>query len=145
MRAMTFTAHVRSGGPGHLLPAGSLPRAALRPNDAPNYHLVPVLLALALVTARLAVAAHPGDLDPSFGSGGAVTTTGFGTSAVGASAVASAVALQPDGKIVAVGFSQTPATQPLFTLERYNTDGSLDPTFGTGGTVTTALATSAGA
>jgi uncharacterized delta-60 repeat protein len=64
-----------------------------------------------------------GTLDSSFGTGGIVinssTGPGFG------------LALQPDGKIV-VGANGTTST---FSLEviRYNTDGSLDTSFGTGG------------
>jgi uncharacterized delta-60 repeat protein len=42
------------------------------------------------------------------------------------------VALQPDGKIVAVG-----STALDFVLARFNPDGSLDPTFGGDGVVTT--------
>jgi phospholipase C len=77
------------------------------------------------------VAAHPGDLDPSFGTGGKVAT------AVG---FASAVALQEDGKIVAAGHTDTDTgTQGVFALARYNPNGSLDATFGTAGTVTTAF------
>src|SRR5262249_39342939 len=45
------------------------------------------------------------------------------------------VALQPDGKIVAAGVSLD-----WFALARYNPNGSPDPSFGTGGKVTTALA-----
>jgi uncharacterized delta-60 repeat protein len=74
--------------------------------------------------------ANPGDLDPSFGTGGVVTTT-FGTE----EARALAVALQADGKIVAVGTNTT----GTFELARYNVDGSLDTTFGIGGSVTTAI------
>ena len=45
---------------------------------------------------------HAGDLDPTFGVGGKVLTDfGAGASALGASAVA----IQPDGKIVVVGTS----------------------------------------
>lgn len=42
------------------------------------------------------------------------------------------VAAQPDGKIVAVGLAFDGTVQKL-ALARYNTDGSLDTTFGTGG------------
>ena len=63
-----------------------------------------------------------GSLDPSFGTGGRVCTG------------VRALALQPDGKIVAVV-----ADTGSFTLARYNSDGSLDPHFGSGGTVSTQL------
>ena len=68
-----------------------------------------------------------GSLDPTFGSGGKVTTDFGGFDA------ASAVVIQPDGRIVAAGRSGGGD----FALARYNADGSLDPTFGSGGKVTT--------
>ena len=67
-----------------------------------------------------------GTLDPTFGSGGRITTD------FGGSDVAEALALQADGKIVAAGFNDA-----AFALARYIANGSLDPTFGTGGKVTT--------
>jgi uncharacterized delta-60 repeat protein len=80
--------------------------------------------------------ANPGDLDPTFGSGGKVITTFPGQ--VGNLAGAYAVALQPDGKIVAAGWAGV-----QFALARYNPDGSLDTTFGSGGRVRTSLGGSA--
>ena len=71
-----------------------------------------------------------GSLDPSFGKGGIVTTQ-LGSNLNGA---LSAINLQPDGKIVAVG-----GTFVDFALARYNTDGSLDTSFGTGGIVITSF------
>jgi uncharacterized delta-60 repeat protein len=47
-----------------------------------------------------------------------------------------AVLLQPDGKIIAAGTS-SPSSNQDFTLVRYNADGTIDATFGTGGIVTT--------
>ncbi|MFJ3788744.1 calcium-binding protein [Kitasatospora sp. NPDC090091] len=85
-------------------------------------------LLLALSAPGVAVAA-PGDLDATFGTGGRVTTD-FG----GATSDADAVAVQPDGKIVAVGHADITGD---FALARYNADGSLDTLFGTGGKVTT--------
>ncbi|MCX5924771.1 MAG: delta-60 repeat domain-containing protein [Candidatus Dependentiae bacterium] len=54
---------------------------------------------------------------------------------VNKSARANAVALQKDGKIVAVGTTATNATGTgqAFVLARYNPDGTLDTTFGSGG------------
>lgn len=90
-----------------------------------------------------------GVLDPTFGSGGIVTT------AVGSqnSSRALAVATYPqtgtanDGKIVAAGEAVTSwqrvggTSQPNedFAVVRYNLDGSLDKTFGGTGVVTTDL------
>jgi uncharacterized delta-60 repeat protein len=76
-----------------------------------------------------------GSLDNSFGAGGKITTS------VGSFIDASyAVTLQPDGKIVAAGY--TFGTFEDFALVRYNTDGTLDSSFGTGGKVITAIGTS---
>ncbi len=68
----------------------------------------------------------PTFLDPTFGTGGKVTTS------IGGIDVGYAVAVQADGKIVTAGKSDS-----AFALARYNSDGSLDAGFGTGGKVTT--------
>jgi uncharacterized delta-60 repeat protein len=71
-----------------------------------------------------------GSLDTTFGTGGKVTT------ALTATDVGRSVLIQTDGKIVLAGYTESHF--PLaFTVVRYNTDGSLDTTFGTGGAVTT--------
>lgn len=75
-----------------------------------------------------------GTLDPTFGSGGKVVTdTGFYHQA-------RTLVVQPDGKIVALGwiFNQTPLAY-YFVLVRYNANGSLDTTFGVGGKAFTAI------
>ena len=71
-----------------------------------------------------------GSLDPTFGTGGKVTTD----FSAGEDA-ARAVVVQPDGKIVVAG-----RTSGDFALARYNSNGTLDSTFGTGGKVTTDFA-----
>jgi uncharacterized delta-60 repeat protein len=77
-----------------------------------------------------------GSLDATFGSGGEVTTDfASGTD------VAFSVTLQADGKIVAAGVTQDMAGAENLALARYNADGSLDATFGTGGRVTTDIGT----
>lgn len=68
-----------------------------------------------------------GSLDPTFGSGGKVTT------AIDAFAEANDVVVQPNGKIVAAGICLTTSAGPAFAVVRYSTDGSLDPSFGSGG------------
>jgi uncharacterized delta-60 repeat protein len=68
-----------------------------------------------------------GSLDTSFGAGGKVLTNFNG------GAAANDLAIQPDGKIVAVGKSYS--TFLNFPLARYNASGSLDSTFGTSGKV----------
>jgi uncharacterized delta-60 repeat protein len=73
-----------------------------------------------------------GSLDKSFGAGGiAVTPVRDGDAAD----LSSAVALQPDGKIVVVGTSLILGREYDFALARYNPDGSLDSGFGTGGKI----------
>ena len=73
-----------------------------------------------------------GSLDSSFDSDGKVTTD-FSTG----SDLANGVAIQGDGKIVAAGRTATGAGN--FALARYNTDGTLDRSFGDAGRVRTGL------
>jgi uncharacterized delta-60 repeat protein len=73
-----------------------------------------------------------GSLDAAFGSGGMVVTTSFGDIAA---AGASAVAIEADSKIVAAGPASFTSGSPGVAFIRYNSDGSLDPTFGSGGVV----------
>ena len=72
-----------------------------------------------------------GDLDSSFGTNGIVVTR-----ADGSMEYAHSVANQNDGKIVAAGHSDIFGSDN-FALARYNTDGTLDATFGTNGIVVT--------
>jgi uncharacterized delta-60 repeat protein len=74
-----------------------------------------------------------GTLDAGFGAGGKVVTPTIGD--VEGLDYANSVALQPDGRIVVGGESASD-----FALARYNTDGSLDRGFGSGGTVSTRVA-----
>jgi uncharacterized delta-60 repeat protein len=74
-----------------------------------------------------------GTLDPTFGSGGSVLTD---VSAAGSFDEARAVAIQPDGKILAAGSADASGGSD-FAVVRYNRDGTLDRTFGTGGTALT--------
>ncbi|MES3000239.1 MAG: hypothetical protein V4787_06065 [Pseudomonadota bacterium] len=73
-----------------------------------------------------------GTPDPSFGVGGRVSTD-FG----GADDTPYALALQADGKIVAVGSSIeiAPGLPSTVRIARYDADGVLDATFGTHGVV----------
>lgn len=69
-----------------------------------------------------------GTIDNTFGTSG-VATTVFNSSSGGVYDFA----LQPDGKIVAVGFYLNEESRNKFAIVRYNVDGSLDLTFGTDG------------
>ena len=74
-----------------------------------------------------------GALDTSFNGTGKVTTTPSGS----CSGQARALALQADGKIVVAGTSCPNFTSTRnFTVYRYNTDGSLDTSFGSSGKAT---------
>ena len=99
------------------------------------------LAAAALLSALLLLGAGsaqavPGNLDPSFGSGGVAATR------IGSSSSAQALMLQPDGKIVEAGWS-VEGPDGVFALARYAPDGTLDRSFGSNGTTTTAWGTHA--
>jgi uncharacterized delta-60 repeat protein len=99
------------------------------------------LAAAALFSALLVLGAGsaqavPGNLDPSFGSGGVATTR------IGTSSSAQGLVLQPDGKIVEAGWS-VDGTDGVFALARFAADGRLDRSFGSNGTTTTSWGTHA--
>lgn len=69
--------------------------------------------------------AHPGDLDTSFGSGGKKTVNFGGVDA------ANVVLVQPNGRVVAAGGGGPASSFCVVRLRSAN--GTLDPTFGSGG------------
>ena len=73
-----------------------------------------------------------GSLDTAFGTNG-VGTINFGVR----HQTVNAVALQADGKIVAVGYAENPAISVAvptdYAVARFNVDGTPDTTFGSGG------------
>ena len=71
-------------------------------------------------------AQNPGQLDSSFGTAGKVIANPYGYMEIYASAI------QTDGKIVSVGRSKN-GTDYNFCAMRFNTNGSVDTTFGTNG------------
>lgn len=75
------------------------------------------------------VAADAAALDPSFGQDGVARL------ALPESATASAVAVQPDGRLVVAGNVGDNATATRFLVARFTADGMVDPTFGDGGVV----------
>jgi len=85
-----------------------------------------------LLGAPVPALAAPGDFDPSFDADGRVLTHFGGFEG------ANALIVQSDGKLVAGGDS-TAISSNDFALARYNPDGSLDSSFGTGGRVLTAF------
>ena len=73
-----------------------------------------------------------GTPDATFGNGGQVSTDFFGMEDD-----AFSVLIQPDGKIVAVGSANNPATYYDFAAVRYLSNGTIDTTFGVAGKVST--------
>jgi uncharacterized delta-60 repeat protein len=76
-----------------------------------------------------------GRLDTTFGSGGQVLTdfrSSRGPTVVG-------VAIQPDGKIIVGGTNDTSSSSTVFFVERFDSDGSVDKTFGNSGTANASI------
>jgi uncharacterized delta-60 repeat protein len=94
--------------------------------------VVAVALCAGAAVLAGAAGAAPGDLDPSFGTGGTVTTAFPGGHASGW-----AVAALPNGKLVVAGDTIVPPPGNDFALARYLPDGSLDPVFDGDGRVST--------
>jgi uncharacterized delta-60 repeat protein len=96
-----------------------------------NTFLVSILILAA------AVVSHAQTLDSTFGTGGSVRTDFAGNIDQ-----ANAVAIQPNGQIIAAGSSfSNSKTVEDFIVARYNANGSLDSSFGAGGIVTTDFGT----
>ncbi len=75
-----------------------------------------------------------GNLDNGFGHNGVVTTP------IGSQAYGNAVVLDPDDKIIAVGYSSDDfGVNSSFALVRYDSNGNLDSGFGSNGVVTTSI------
>ena len=78
-----------------------------------------------------------GTLDDTFGIGGKVQTTLLDTQSE-----VNSIAIQVDGKIILGGATDNQPYAYDFALIRYNSDGSIDTSFGTNGKVITTLNTS---
>ena len=92
----------------------------------------PLLTALLLLLVASRAHAAPGDLDPTFGSGGIVTLTPS-TNTIGGY-----VATRPDGGVTVVATAADPtstffADRRRIVVEQLRSDGSLDPDFADGG------------
>jgi uncharacterized delta-60 repeat protein len=100
-----------------------------------------LLGAMAIATPA---AAAPGDLDRSFGTGGAVFTNFFNDQFGPSQDIANAILILPNGKILAGGRTGSGPGYPKrtnavgdFALAQYRPDGSLDRSFGRDGLVVT--------
>lgn len=74
-----------------------------------------------------------GTLDTTFDTDGIVTTT------ILQNANARAIAVQSDGKIIVAGNARNNSNQDFFTVVRYNSDGSIDSSFGNSGMIFTSF------
>jgi uncharacterized delta-60 repeat protein len=86
-----------------------------------------------------AIGAGAGTLDTTFGTNGiayADFTNGMDT--------ANAIALQSDGKVIMAGYSQASNSYRNSSFSRFNSDGTIDTTFGIGGKAIIDLAPNAG-
>jgi uncharacterized delta-60 repeat protein len=106
-------------------------RNSLQQNLFKPKNVLMTAMAMLLAPTLIYAQTQSGTLDPSFGTGGQVTTD-----FAGGGSGAAALAIQPDGKIVAAGVRVVDYS-PDFAVARYNTDGTLDTSFGTGGLVST--------
>lgn len=84
-----------------------------------------------LLSISTCLHAQVGDLDVSFGDSGKVIT------AINGNEKGYGIAMQSDSKIVVAGYSSDPTFGENFICIRYNTDGTLDNSFGIGGIVST--------
>jgi uncharacterized delta-60 repeat protein len=91
------------------------------------------ILVLFFIGLSNIVNAQDGSLDLSF-SGDGMSTIAFGSEGD----EASSVAIQQDGKIVVVGFTETGGNAD-FAIARFNSDGTLDNTFSGDGKQTIAF------
>ena len=86
-----------------------------------------IIITLVLATFAVATRAGAGSLDRSFGEGGKAIAYVNGAEKL------FDVAVQPDGKIVAVGGGSATGANWDFIVLRYNADGTPDEDFGVGG------------
>jgi len=98
-----------------------------------QFGLIFVFCLMIVLASRQAykVEAVANPLDTSFGSGGKVIYGYEGTSTVTRGA-----AVQPDGKMVVVGFTASGSRDDVFTVSRFNVNGSPDTSFSDDGIVT---------
>jgi uncharacterized delta-60 repeat protein len=84
------------------------------------------------------VGGAPGVVDTSFNGGVQLTSVAEGED------YANAMAVQGDGKVISVGRTTTTAGGGDIAIVRFQRDGAIDTTFGTGGRVVTAIAAARG-
>jgi len=79
-----------------------------------------------------------GSLDPAFGTSGIVSSDLFG----GSNDLAFDLVVRPDGRIVVCGGTRRLSLSGQMGIAQYDSSGTLDPTFGSGGVAITSFGTS---
>jgi uncharacterized delta-60 repeat protein len=99
----------------------------MRALNFPYLHLF--IAVVCFLHCRINSFGQAGNIDTAFGE------SGFAETVLGNSSEINAIAIQPDGKIVAGGFTHYEVGQfsYAFVLAQYNSDGTLDQTFGMDG------------
>lgn len=87
-----------------------------------GFNLIRIYSLMVITLYGVSLIAH-GNLDRSFSSCGRVETS------FGIDSTAKAITVQPDGKMIVAGYSDMNG-QNTFALVRYNTDGTVDKSFG---------------
>lgn len=98
--------------------------------NVPSVRRILATIAFALIVSSFNILAQPGSPDTAFNGSGKVQTdvsTAYGA--------VNDMYAYPDGKLLVAGISYAGGNDSRTTLVRYNANGSLDSTFGTGGVV----------
>lgn len=95
-----------------------------------RHALVGVILATVIVASSTEATAGPGDFDATYGNGGYASVTAAAPFQYG---TAQEIAVSSDGRVLTVGTVCSPQCAAVVT--RRTSDGSPDPSFGTGGSV----------
>jgi uncharacterized delta-60 repeat protein len=128
------TAVSAGGSPASSAPSAGTAAATVRTAPAAVGRSTEAIL----VKARAAAASTPGTLDTTFGTGGQASVEFFAPPMQGAQEFARAVLVQPDGKILVAGSARQGQIRfaPIQgALARFNANGTLDTSFGTGGKI----------
>ena len=99
-----------------------------KPFHKKNQRTFLAVFAIVILLSATNALAAAGSLDPTFGSNGVVTTKYNGLPSS-----ANEVALQADGKIVVLGTVKLSDSQSSKIITRYNSNGTVDTSFGTNG------------
>ena len=102
------TAAIALQGDGRILIGGSYNMLPIAPQSRSILRVLP-----------------SGEIDPTFEAGKSEPVTGY----YGNPSTVEAIAIQPDGKILAAGMFVTMGNQPRYKIARLMPNGSIDPTF----------------